>query len=413
LNIGKKESLKVLMVSTEYPPMPGGVGRYTFNLTKALRKLGLEVLVVCSDKGDGDFYGLSPTNKDNSQILLNLISQENPDIIHIQYEPSLYGLSFDVRNSKNSMTYLDSFYRKNKSVPIVTTFHTDYQGLRHWLNFASKIKKEGRIGKLGIPLRFCIRFSYSLRNYPVFRNLIREKLTISNTGIMLSHHMSNLFGNGNVIYHGAEPSIFPQPSKEKARSFFSLPQEKKIALAVGFKTSTKGWDILKKMNLPNNWIIVINSSKSHYNTENYNMKWKEDSLKRNKNTIIDLQKGFLDDASLSMLFYASDVVLLPYKVISASGVMFDALAHGLPFIATDLKFFNEFSKQGLGITTKRRARAFSNAIKTLEKNYSRYIKSINNFKNRLEWEYVAKQHELVYYSVIENKNRKNFQEIEI
>jgi glycosyltransferase involved in cell wall biosynthesis len=225
--------------------------------------------------------------------------------------------------------------------------------------------------------------------------------------------MSNLFGNGNVIYHGAEPSIFPQPSKEKARSFFSLPQEKKIALAVGFKTSTKGWDILKKMNLPNNWIIVINSSKSHYNTENYNMKWKEDSLKRNKNTIIDLQKGFLDDASLSMLFYASDVVLLPYKVISASGVMFDALAHGLPFIATDLKFFNEFSKQGLGITTKRRARAFSNAIKTLEKNYSRYIKSINNFKNRLEWEYVAKQHELVYYSVIENKNRKNFQEIEI
>ena len=43
-----------------------------------------------------------------------------------------------------------------------------------------------------------------------------------------------------------------------------------------------------------------------------------------------------------MLFYAADVVLLPYKVISTSGVMFDALAHGLPFIATDLNSLRNF-----------------------------------------------------------------------
>ena len=42
--------LKVVMVSTEYPPMKGGVGRYTYNLTKALRRLGLEVCVVCDEK---------------------------------------------------------------------------------------------------------------------------------------------------------------------------------------------------------------------------------------------------------------------------------------------------------------------------------------------------------------------------
>ena len=43
-----------------------------------------------------------------------------------------------------------------------------------------------------------------------------------------------------------------------------------------------------------------------------------------------------------MLFYAADVVILPYKVTAGSGVMFDALAHGLPFIATNLGFFKEF-----------------------------------------------------------------------
>jgi hypothetical protein len=40
---------KVLMVSTEYPPMMDGVGRYTYNLTKGLRKLGLGIHVVCDE----------------------------------------------------------------------------------------------------------------------------------------------------------------------------------------------------------------------------------------------------------------------------------------------------------------------------------------------------------------------------
>lgn len=56
------------------------------------------------------------------------------------------------------------------------------------------------------------------------------------------------------------------------------------------------------MKIPNNWTLVTNSSKGHYNTENYNIKLKENSLNGNNNTIIDLQKGFFNDESLSMLF---------------------------------------------------------------------------------------------------------------
>ena len=62
-------------------------------------------------------------------------------------------------------------------------------------------------------------------------NLLKEKLQISHAGITLSSCMSNILGGGKVIYHGAEPSIFPRPTKEKARSLLSLPQDKKIALA--------------------------------------------------------------------------------------------------------------------------------------------------------------------------------------
>ena len=72
------------MVTTEYPPMQGGVGRYSANLANSLQKLGLNVFVVCNEKGNGDIYGLSPSNTHNSDVLLKAIAESKPDIVHVQ-----------------------------------------------------------------------------------------------------------------------------------------------------------------------------------------------------------------------------------------------------------------------------------------------------------------------------------------
>ena len=56
-------------------------------------------------------------------------------------------------------------------------------------------------------------------------------------------------------------------TKAEAESKLSLLPyngNKKIALALGFLTATKGWDILEKIDVPDEWVIVINSSKNHY-----------------------------------------------------------------------------------------------------------------------------------------------------
>ena len=37
-SLNKTIKLRILIVTGEYPPMKGGVGRYTFNLVDALRK---------------------------------------------------------------------------------------------------------------------------------------------------------------------------------------------------------------------------------------------------------------------------------------------------------------------------------------------------------------------------------------
>jgi glycosyltransferase involved in cell wall biosynthesis len=387
--------MKVLMVCTEYPPMRGGVGRYTSNLVRALRKIaGIEVDVVCSKEGNGEFVGISPTNESNSDILLKIVEESEPDIIHIQFEPGLYGLVMDSSNPSTSRTYIDPFYHQCK-VPIVTTFHSGYT-FREWIGQAMIVKHQGRTGRLGIPARAAVRTWKYFLNYKAFHDINKEKLKLSYAGISFSKYMARRIGGGYVIYHGAEPSIFPPVSKAKARELFSLPQEKMIAVAIGFSTATKGWDILSKIDMPNGWTMLLNSSKGHFNKEQNVYSIQHGKSDNENNKVIDLQRGFLTEEELSVLFYASDVVMLPYKITSGSGVMFDALAHRLPFVASDLAFFREFAEMGLGVTAKRDPVSFAKAIHELGSSYEKFSEAVDNFKQQLRWEFVTKQHIDIY-----------------
>jgi glycosyltransferase involved in cell wall biosynthesis len=409
--------MKVLMVSTEYPPMRGGVGRYAAKLVQALRTTGegIEVDVVCNEDGSGEFRGISPSNERNSDVLLKIVEEESrPDIVHVQFEPGLYGLILDSRNPRASRTFIDPFYHRCK-VPIVTTFHSAYT-LREWMGQAMIVKREGRTGRLGIPARAAIKTWKHLVNYKAFHDINKEKLKLSYAGISFSKYMAGRIGGGHVIYHGAEPAILSSVPKAKAREIFSLPEDKMIAVAIGFSTATKGWDILSKIDMPNGWMLVLNSSKGHFNKEKgvYDVQHGRKSNSRRKsitdykNKIIDLRRGFLKEEELSMLLYASDVVMLPYKITSGSGVMFDSLAHRLPFVASDLDFFNEFAEMGLGITAKRDPVSFAKAIRELGDSYDKYSKSVDNFKQQLRWEFVAKQHIDIYSRAITERGKKSF-----
>jgi glycosyltransferase involved in cell wall biosynthesis len=396
--------MRVLMACPEYPPMTGGIGRYTANLTEELKKLGVHVFIVCNENGKGDFIGLSPTNQQNSDILLKIVDELEPDLIHIQFDPGLYGLQIDPKNPRNTMTYIDSFYSKCKETPIVTTFHSGFT-LGQWISSATLVKKHGRTGKFGIPFRFAVRFWKYFLSYQAFKNLNIKKLRMSDHAIVFSNYLSNLLGGGQVVYHGAEPTLASKPTKKEARAYFCLPPEGRIALAIGFRTAMKGWDIITRMKIPKNWIIVTNSSKSYYNAENYDLSLPEYGHDVSSRNVIDLKRGFLNNTEFSILLYASDLLLLPYKVTAGSGVMFDGLAHGLPFIATKLKFFEEFAQKGLGSTVNRDAEEFSNGITEIDSNYSQYVNSVDSFKNKLKWNVVASQHYAIYESII--KKRKN------
>jgi glycosyltransferase involved in cell wall biosynthesis len=377
------------MVSTEYPPMQGGVGRYCKKLVDSLRNQDVEVRIVCNEDGQGDYTGISPLNPDNSDILLKIVEEYQPDLVHVQYEPGLYGIHLDPLNPNKTCTNIEAFYRECK-VPIVTTFHSAYT-FRQWMSLVVPLVNKN-FGKIGTWLRVAYDYWTHFLNYRSFKSLNTQKIGPNRKGIVFSRYLANLIPGSHLIYHGSEPSLIPAPDKKEARRKFSLPEEGNIALALGFLTATKGLDIIRKMKVPAGWKIVVNTSKNHYNMEKVKEKFDNEG-------VIELGKGFLTDKELSLLLYSADALILPYTVSSGSGVMYDGLAHGLPFVSSNIEFFKEFSNLGLGISVERDPIEFSKAFLKLERDYEKYENAVEIFRRKLVWKEVAKKHISLYESI--------------
>jgi hypothetical protein len=384
-------NLKVLMISTEYPPMQGGVGGYCKKLVDSLRREGVQVFVVCNEDGNGDYNGISPKNQDNSKVLLNIVKEVEPDVVHVQYEHGLYGIYLDPINPRRTHTNIELFYREC-TVPIVTTFHSAYT-FTQWMRLVVPLNNR-KFGSIGTLLRMGYDYWTHLINYGSFNSLNKRKIGRNKAGVVFSKYLANMIPGSTLIYHGAEPSISPPLDRKAVRKMLLLPEDTNIALAIGFTTATKGWDVIRKMRIPKDWKVVINTSRNHYGREKLNVKFENEG-------VINLNRGFLSDKELSLLFYCVDALILPYKVASGSGVMYDGLAHGVPFISSKLQFFKEFSDMKLGMMVDRDPVEFSNSLVKLKMNYKRYKDAVVSFGNNLLWKEVAKKHILLYNSIID------------
>ena len=384
-------NLKVLMISTEYPPMQGGVGGYCKKLVDSLRREGVQVFVVCNEDGNGDYNGISPKNQDNSKVLLNIVKEVEPDVVHVQYEHGLYGIHLDPINPRRTHTNIELFYREC-TVPIVTTFHSAYT-FTQWMRLVVPLNNR-KFGSIGTLLRMGYDYWTHLINYGSFNSLNKRKIGRNKAGVVFSKYLANMIPGSTLIYHGAEPSISPPLDRKEVRKMLLLPEDANIALAIGFTTATKGWDVIRKMRIPKDWKVVINTSRNHYGREKLNVKFENEG-------VINLNRGFLSDKELSLLFYCVDALILPYKVASGSGVMYDGLAHGVPFISSKLEFFKEFSDMKLGMMVDRDPVEFSNSLVKLKMNYKRYKDAVISFRNHLLWKEVAKKHILLYNSIID------------
>lgn len=449
--------MKILVVSGEYPPMKGGVGRYTFNLVHALaKKSNIDVSVAISaasataaastpssssssprpprspapdhatianmrapaDSPKSNKVTIHPGivrkgDKQNSDHLLQLVSETRPDIVNIQYERGLYEVDTTIRHTFWRLVHgstLDRFYRKCP-VPVVSTLHTVFpeEEYRSYVKDRA-LRKEGRFGFLPMPLRAAIRRWVMEQRY----DLLLEVVRLSDGIISPARTIKEVVRRGTVIYHGAEPAIEVSSSlaangkqqqrqlQQKFRNELGLPTEKMLLLAFGYAGSYKGFDVLGRLRLPDGWSLVVKQTKHERGSEKpIDIRKNEDN---NSNDVVSLHLGYLDDTTLSKLFFACDAIIFPYKVVSVSGVMFDALGHGLPFIASNLRFFKEFADMGLGIVCNRDMQSFEQAIENLAMGYDEFKIRVEQFRSNLRWSNVAHKHFEFFLELISQWN---------
>ena len=407
--------MKILVVSGEYPPMKGGVGRYTYNLVHAMaKKNNVDVSVAisaatpdCAQNSTNNvtFYPnvIIKGDKRNSDRLLQLVSDIKPDIVNIQHETGLYEADITIRHTIWRVVHgstLDQFYKKCP-VPTVSTLHTifPHDEYRVYMNDRA-LRKEGRFGLLPMPLRTAMRRWIMEQRY----DLLLRVVDLSDDIISLARTIKNVVRRGTVIYHGAEPAIeeySPMNDKQQFRKEFGLPHDKMLLLAFGYTGSYKGFDVLGGLRLPHGWSLVVKQTKHERGSV------KPLDIKNNGNNIISLNLGYLDDTTMSKLFFACDAIIFPYKVVSISGVMFDALAHGLPFVASDLQFFREFAEMGLGIVCNRDIESFERSIRALAVAYNEYKITVEHFRSELQWSTVANKHIEFFLSLISQYSEHN------
>ncbi len=144
---------------------------------------------------------------------------------------------------------------------------------------------------------------------------------------------------------------------------------------------------MDNLSLPKDWSLVVKQNKHERGLE---------QPLRISNAI-NLSLGYIDDITLSKIFFACDAIIFPYRIVSVSGVLFDALAHGLPFVASNLEFFREFEQMQLGLTCNRNAKSFSDSITNLAGEYNRYKENVLRFNPKLRWSNIANDH-IEFYS---------------
>src|SRR5215218_8214585 len=108
--------MKILVVSGEYPPMKGGVGRYTKNLVQAIAKKPNVDVSVATSAAASNAATIDPSHdsnnnvtiypgairkgdKRNSDRILGIVSDIKPDVVNIQYERGLYEVDTTIRHT--------------------------------------------------------------------------------------------------------------------------------------------------------------------------------------------------------------------------------------------------------------------------------------------------------------------------
>lgn len=205
------------------------------------------------------------------------------------------------------------------------------------------------------------------------------------------------------IYKNATVLLQPHPiydhydekiEKKVARQKLKIEENKKVLLFFGFIREYKGLDLLLEAThlLSNDYHLVI-AGECYGDFSKYQTLIDQSPIKEN----ISVFEQYISDEMVSQLFSAADVLILPYRSATQSGVIAVSLQMEIPMIATNVGSLGESintAETGLvvnEVTLKSIGEGIIKYFEDIEKMEPIYIDNIRKQKELLSWKNYGKE----------------------
>ena len=174
-----------------------------------------------------------------------------------------------------------------------------------------------------------------------------------------------------VLLHPVYEHFGVKMDKVEAYSQLSIPSEKKHILFFGLIREYKGVDLLIEAmsELPDNYDLTI-AGEVYGSFDQYQKQIDQRGLADR----IHLQLKYIPDEDVKLFFSMADVVALPYKSATQSGIIAIAKHFGKPVVATNVGGLSDFIKHPSegeitkSITPKEIAKSIRNVLENQENN---------------------------------------------
>jgi len=367
--------MRIGFIST-YPPIECGIATYTQYLSDALRKKQNDVYVVCHRGGAGHqvFPSFDYEDGDLAEKAFSTMVRFTPDVVHIQHEFGLFGRHLGV-----SVIPLILKFRI-VGIPVVTTLHTVYADIPedHILILRNILYNSDRV----------------IIHEPYQERTLRHCFG------------SDLVQRVKVIPHGAR-EVEPVPD---AKAHLDLPPDKKVILLIGYFRPSKNFELVVDIfpdilnECPDTILLIAGKTRGREHIDYRNMLFAKiaDSPHQER---IWLIRGQLPQPTFDTILSASDVVVLPYKISSQSGILAHCLAFGKPVVTSRTEAMEEIIRESkAGVVCENRSQFTGQIVRllsdnqlaeTLSKNARTYVRNV------VSWSKVAEEHMRLYRGLLE------------
>ena len=362
--------MKIALIGP-FPPYRGGISMFNYSLAKELQKHHEIFKISFSLQYPKYFFpGKSQKSSFQDNDIIEIINSINP---------------FSWRKTANYI---------NKISPDVVIF-------QYWLPFfapafasiAKKIKKTCK-SKIIVNCNNIVPHEPRKIDSILTRNFFKH----CDSFIVMSETVEKdlLDINSQSIYKKTPHPIYDlfgkSISKEKARKYLKIGDEKLI-LNFGLVRKYKGLDILiqsaKILKKQLNQFKIMVVGECYDNQSEYIQMAKENNVE----DVIDFTFEFIPNENVKYFFCASDLVVLPYRTATQSGIIPIAYHFNMPVVASNVGGLPEnIQNNKTGIICEPSPESIANGIiKYFDSDLFIYKENIEQYKKQYTWKTFAKK----------------------